>query len=280
MNLGFSFTLKPDQKLILRILRETGKLHFPVLERILDAINVSDFDFDEFVRVVGDKRPWDLRSSWEKPKISQLERTIEGLIFVGLVKRSSHSYDHLRIFPTDSGLTIDDLELTSEGERVAKSIKEERFLILRPAPTRRSTIFVACAFGHDDIDILYEKQLVPALEALRYNPIRIDMSEPNKSITEAILEGITDCACAIADLTYARPSVYFEVGFAHGLGVPLLLTCRSDHHRGKHDDHKVHFDLEQYKISFWSRTPKGGFRWPKNMNPSLRLPTLVPVVKE
>lgn len=80
----------------------------------------------------------------------------------------------------------------------------------------------------------------------------------------------------LADLTHARPSVYFEVGYAHGLGVPLLLTCREDHCRGKSDHARIYFDLEQYKISYWSRTSKGEFNWPKGMEPAERLPSIVP----
>jgi nucleoside 2-deoxyribosyltransferase len=79
----------------------------------------------------------------------------------------------------------------------------------------------------------------------------------------------------LADLTHARPSVYFEVGYAQGLGVPLLLTCRKDHYRAAHDNARVHFDLEQYKISFWSRNSKGQFIWAKGMEPTKRLKSLV-----
>ncbi len=271
-----SFTLKPDQKLILRILREAGKVHYPVLRRVLEAIEHSESDFDAFVKAVADKREFDFRPDWQKPKLTELERTLEGLLFVGLIEQSFHSDGQIRVFMGDTGLTNSDIALTTEGERVAKSIKEERRLILRPAPTRRTTIFVACAFGHDEVDLLYEKHFLPACQSANYEAVRVDMTEPKQSITEAILEGITECACVIADLTYARPSVYFEVGLAHGLGIPLLLTCRSDHHRGKADDKKVHFDLEQYKISFWKQTPKGDFSWPKNMKPTARLSALVP----
>ena len=204
---------------------------------------------------------------------------------VGLVERPgytglAHRETGRKLYlPYNSSSEVE-VELTHEGKRVARSIKDERQLILRPAPDRRTGIFVACAFGRPEIDALYDKQLAPACESLGYEPLRIDMSEPERSITDAILEGITECACVVADLTFARPSVYFEVGFAHGLGVPLLLSCRSDHYRGKRDDAKVHFDLEQYKVSFWSRTPKKGFRWSRKMKPLSRLSDLVPNLNE
>jgi nucleoside 2-deoxyribosyltransferase len=102
------------------------------------------------------------------------------------------------------------------------------------------------------------------------------MSEPERTMTEAITDSITEAACVVADLTHARPSVYFEVGYAHGLGVPLLLTCRKDHHRGTEDNARVHFDLQQYRISFWERTSESAFSWDKkSMKPDKRLAALV-----
>ena len=111
---------------------------------------------------------------------------------------------------------------------------------------------------------------------LDYEPVRVDLSEPEQTITELMMKAITEAAAVLADLTHARPSVYFEVGYAHGLGVPLVLTCRQDHERGDRDDARVHFDLEQYKISYWSRTSKNRFRWEKGMKPATRLASIIP----
>lgn len=47
-------------------------------------------------------------------------------------------------------------------------------------------------------------------------------------------------------------------------------------YRGQKDDARIHFDLEQYKISYWSRTSRGQFRWSKGMKPVERLPSIVP----
>ncbi|MEW6369068.1 MAG: hypothetical protein AB1714_30945 [Acidobacteriota bacterium] len=277
--------LNRPQRLVLRILGETGSIPFPTLQRVVKAVDFAESDFSAFIRVVADRAREDRFFALDRPKLSELERTVEGLIAVGLIQRPGYTGLARRdtgeklLLPYGS-LSEVAVELTHEGKRVANSIKEERRLVLRPAPERRANVFVACAFGHSDIDMLYDNQLAPACASLGYEPVRVDMTEPKQTITEAILEGITECACAIADLTYARPSVYFEVGFAHGLGVPLLLTCRSDHAHGKNDDVKVHFDLEQYKISFWTRTPRRGIQWPRKMKPSLRLSELVPDLRK
>ena len=39
--------------------------------------------------------------------------------------------------------------------------------------------------------------------------------------------------------------VYYEAGFARGLGIPVISTCREDE-RGK-----LHFDTRQYNHIFW-----------------------------
>lgn len=55
----------------------------------------------------------------------------------------------------------------------------------------------------------------------------------------------------IADLTYTRPSVYFEAGFAQSL-VPVIYTVRKDHLlEGQPEDLRVHFDRKMKPIIDW-----------------------------
>jgi len=257
------FNLTPHHKLILRILHESGRgITYDEFSRVVDAINAGDSDFSKFIKIiVGPYYPM-LPVLGSTP---DLLRDIDGLEFVGLLSVLSR---HNSI--------PNEIKLTEEGKRVAKSLKEERRVIIRPRPALRTAIFVACALGDDEIEQLYGEALAPACRAQGYEPVRVDMSEPPQTITELMMEAITEAACVLADLTHARPSVYFEAGYAHGLGVPLLLTCREDHHRGSSDDARIHFDLEQYKISYWSRTPEGKFSWPKGMEPAERLALIIP----
>jgi hypothetical protein len=85
-------------------------------------------------------------------------------------------------------------------------------------------------------------------------PIRIDRVEHNDDIDDRIIQELERASFAIADLTYARPSVYFEAGYAQRR-IPVVYTCRRDHFRPRPNDEngnlRVHFDLQMKNIISW-----------------------------
>jgi nucleoside 2-deoxyribosyltransferase len=91
----------------------------------------------------------------------------------------------------------------------------------------------------------YEKGIAPALEQAGYQPTRIDLQEHNDKIDDRIIAEIRRCGLLIADFTGQRGGVYFEAGFAMGLGLPVIWTCRSD------DVGDLHFDTRQYNHIVW-----------------------------
>jgi hypothetical protein len=215
-----------------------------------------------------------LESALESSPSSEekIREDIEFLERLDLLERSksSHYSPHLSWFGRAP------VCLTKEGRRLAQAITDGRVPLVRPPKVAQVTIFFAGAFGHDDVDALYAQEIDPACVELGYSTYRVDAREPFQTITSSILSGIQNSFCVLADLTYARPSVYFEVGIAHGLGIPLVLTCRRDHLRSADDGLKVHFDLEQYKISFWSIDDSmSEIFWPKLMHPIERLKGIV-----
>jgi hypothetical protein len=72
---------------------------------------------------------------------------------------------------------------------------------------------------------------------------RIDEDQSNDRITDRIVESIRTAEFVIVDLTLARPNVFFEAGFAHGLGkTPIYIA--------KHGT-KPEFDIKDYPIIFF-----------------------------
>lgn len=69
---------------------------------------------------------------------------------------------------------------------------------------------------------------------------RVDEIQHQERITDVILNEIRSCQFIIADLTFERPNVYYEIGYAHAIGKrPILFR--------KHGV-KLHFDLSVHNV--------------------------------
>ena len=119
---------------------------------------------------------------------------------------------------------------------------------------------MACAFGKDDVDEIYVNAILPVLKSMEITPCRVDQIEHNDDIDNKIIELISRCDICIADLTYARPSVYYEAGYFTGLGKSVIFIARKDHFSLKAEDVygnlKIHFDLQMKNIIQWSSTKR------------------------
>src|SRR5262245_22417471 len=101
--------------------------------------------------------------------------------------------------------------------------------ILRDIRTPRLRCFVAMAFDHTDTDAIFA-DIERILGAVNIDAIRVDRVVHNDDIDDRIISEITRADLVLADLSYARPSVYFEAGFAQR-SIPVIYTVRSDHFR-------------------------------------------------
>jgi hypothetical protein len=78
-----------------------------------------------------------------------------------------------------------------------------------------------------------------------YKSFRVDQKEHNNDITDEIIAGIRGSKFSVADLTGHRNGVYYEAGFAKGLGLEVVWLCR------KSDEKDRHFDIRQLSAIFW-----------------------------
>jgi hypothetical protein len=94
------------------------------------------------------------------------------------------------------------------------------------AGSARNLVFVITAFTDD---------LQPAFEAIRsaarkvgLDACRVKDVTGDYRITGQILKMIQEARFIVADLTHERPNVYFELGFARGLGKTVVTIVKGD----------------------------------------------------
>jgi hypothetical protein len=106
--------------------------------------------------------------------------------------------------------------------------------------------FVAMSFD-DSLDQAYERGIKLAIEVdCKMEAINLKHVLHNEKICDKIIAEILTSQFLVADVTRASQNVYFEAGFAMGLGRPVIWTC----HAGTFDQ-DVRFDTRQYGHIPW-----------------------------
>ena len=131
------------------------------------------------------------------------------------------------------GVTMDGFEKANEANRIFDSARA----------------FVAMWFD-PSVDRLYDDGIRPAIEQAGYSPYVVNRDPSVNKIDDAIIAAIRDSRFMVADFTHddegVRGSVYFEAGFAYGIEIPVIHTCRQDLING------LHFDTRQYLHIDWA----------------------------
>ncbi len=111
-----------------------------------------------------------------------------------------------------------------------------------------SQAFIAMWFDPSINEVL-EHGVEPAIREAGYKPLRIDKKEHINKIDDEIIAEIRRSRFLVADFTHgkdgARGGVYYEAGFALGLGIPVFYTCRND------QKNKLHMDTRQFNHLLW-----------------------------
>lgn len=106
--------------------------------------------------------------------------------------------------------------------------------------------FVAMWFD-STMDQAWREGFVPGIETgSNIKAMRVDLREHNQKICDVIVAEIRKSSFLVADFTGDRGGVYFEAGFAKGLGIPVIFSCQ----KGSWID-KLHFDTRQYNHIIW-----------------------------
>jgi hypothetical protein len=86
----------------------------------------------------------------------------------------------------------------------------------------------------------------PGIRAAGFRPFRIDNKDYVGGITDEIMAEIRRSRFVVADYTGQVNGVYFEAGFALGLGLTVIPTCRAD------EIPKLHFDIKHLNTLLWN----------------------------
>jgi len=131
--------------------------------------------------------------------------------------------------------------------------------------------FVAMWFSDDMLEV-YEKAIKPAIEfreegqaESRFKALIIGEKQHTNDINDEIISEIRRSRFMVCDLTGYRGGVYWEAGFAYGLDLKVIYTCREDWIDTKtfeyiDSDGKpvevtqegIHFDLEHRNRIKWN----------------------------
>lgn len=95
-----------------------------------------------------------------------------------------------------------------------------------------------------------QPELEDVLEAIKtaatelgLNAERIDEPQSNERITDRIIESINKAEFVVCDLTLSKQNVYYEAGYAHGVGkIPIYIAKYGTN---------LEFDLKDYPVIFF-----------------------------
>jgi hypothetical protein len=132
------------------------------------------------------------------------------------------------------------VELIDDG---ACRVTPKGLLHLEGRGTTTTAVGFCAMWFREEVAPLWTSVIEPATRLAGYEPLRIDGKQHNGKIDDEIMASIRGSRFVVADFTGNRGGVYYEAGFAHGLGLPVIFMCREG------DD--LHFDIRQYNCIFW-----------------------------
>ncbi len=139
--------------------------------------------------------------------------------------------------------------LTIEGLKYTESLL---------SPNKSSTTaFIAMRFTKE-MQVVRDDAIKPAARACGFDAFTVDEEEYLGDVTDRIITGIKTCRFVIADFTDNNLGVYYEAGYAKGLGIPVIKTCSKKWYDDpaideitKKKKNQLHFDVEHDNMILW-----------------------------
>ena len=136
-----------------------------------------------------------------------------------------------------------EMELLVSQNNHEYQVSPKGLLYLEGRKEAASSIGFCAMWFNEEVAPLWTSVIEPATRLAGYEPLRIDGKQHNGKIDDEIMASIRGSRFVVADFTGNRGGVYYEAGFAHGLGLPVIFMCR--------EGDELHFDIRQYNCIFW-----------------------------
>ncbi|HLD48518.1 MAG TPA: hypothetical protein VJA64_11885 [Desulfobaccales bacterium] len=168
---------------------------------------------------------YDIPLAWASAE-EELKYYVQSLIDRNLIQKMSQEIGPV---PLSIAITADGWDYLEQLERHIED---------------RTQAFVAMSFSAD-LKCIWEGPIRNAIEKAGFKPYRVDAEPHIDRIDAKIIAEIKNSRFVVADVTEQKRGVYYEAGYAIGLGLPVLWCVRKD------DLDNVHFDTRQYNHIVW-----------------------------
>ena len=125
----------------------------------------------------------------------------------------------------------------------------EHYETLRKGDKTFRKAFMAMKFGDPTLDEVVNAVFRPAVQQTGFELRKLDDSPPAGLIDNRLRVEIQTSDFLIADLSHDNSGVYWEAGYAEGLGKPVVYTCE----RTKFEREQTHFDTSHHLTIKWDR---------------------------
>ena len=107
------------------------------------------------------------------------------------------------------------------------------------------TCFIIQPFDSGEFDRRFNEVYKPALEQVDLEVYRVDQDPSAEILIEAIERKISESDICFADITEDNPNVWYELGYAFAINLPVIMVCSESRK-------KFPFDIQHRRIIRYS----------------------------
>lgn len=225
---------------VLRTLKETAQLAHP--DQILD----------DFVLWAGSQSRW----PGDSVDITYLQhRTL-----LGAVDKPAFNYMMTCVERSGwfAGTTVESVDQPTQLLQCSLApLGWERFRELSTFRTASCYGFMAMKYRDPELDGIFREHFVPQVKLAGFDLQRLDQSQGAGLIDDQLRVRIRQARFLVCDLSHGNRGAYWEAGFAEGLGIPVIYTCRKDVFEDPKHEHHPHFDAAHWVTVPWDPADPG-----------------------